>query len=1645
MTDVVKVWVKTAALDEAILGKSRSPTKRGLPGEDKSRNDDATLYHNNPDAVDWGWAKCVLEEEEDANIKDATTTRVRVTDPESAHDRSIVRLPKDAMEAGNLVVANVYAGDNDDNNDTELLDEFGQRLKEGDQYPDDLITLTHLHEPAVLYCLRKRYAYDKIYTATGPILLALNPFKSCDHLFNDIVMKQYFLRGEQSMLLGPASSSGEEKKSDGGDGDSTTQYLPPHVYGIADHSFRSMMLKLEEAGHNIHGGGRRSKSSSEPTKGMDQSILVSGESGAGKTVTAKFIMAYLATLSQRTQVELSASRANLDYNPNDDDDYDDEKKSVEHQVLQSNPILESFGNARTIRNDNSSRFGKFIEIQFTTDGTLVGASIETYLLEKVRLITQTEGERNYHIFYEILQGMEEKELNDYFLAEYTAEDFNLTNKSGTYDRRDGVEDLDTFRDLQEAMDSMNFLPQEKKDIWRVTCACLHLSNITFDSISADESKINFENDHLEPALQLLGIEGEALNTALCYFSIMAGKERHMRSISKEKAAKGMEALIKATYGALFTSLVQRINDSITLKEVAPRGGRGGGAAVRKAATIGVLDIFGFESFKTNSFEQLCINYCNEALQQQFNIFVLKNEQEEYEREGIQWSFISFPENQDVLDLIDKKGSGILNILDDQCRAPGTTDKTFANDVYNKCTGHTRFEANFMQVGALRFGVFHYAGLVEYDTGGFVEKNRDELPKEANELLLGSKLDFVKKLSKIISGEHVDSSGGRSSTPTKGRSPRIGRSAGARVTVGGQFSKQLKELRAKIDMTSPHYVRCLKPNDQLVPDHFDPLIITDQLRCAGVVEAVRVSRVGFPSRYTHAQFVQRYGVLGITALKKARSSSKNTRPVEALVNAIAEQVYNVEQKQVAQKSHEEAAGEKLSDGTVDLMSVGMQVGKTKVFLRRKAYEVIESLRSRRMVVAAIIVQATARRHIQSREWNAMKDSVLLIQSVARMRAATVNVQHVRETHNAILIQTQLRRMVARNKYAAIIMVTRWLQKMQRGRKGRAKYDELNQIRKATVLQTLLRQKRANKEFMKKKNGALTIQCAFRSSKARRELKALRVASRDLNATKKQSESLKSEMQRLKAELKEAKAFADAESQRVAAAEVATLASSSNLSSAELDELKSELASVSKQLEASRIRAKEESARADAAEESAEDLMQQMKEAHRASMKLKKELKAAGTEPSVERSHEPSSGDFDDEKFLAMKEELDEANRKLAAGKMEGRVGLTSTGHLDQSESDQLQKELESAKEAAEMASNEIDELTNINEQLQVELEAAMEGMPEAPMMAGGPDFASPLPSKELMAARKEIKSLKAELADQRKELRASESVGQGEAAAEEILTLQDEVDSLNGELLKARSSVARSMDNDKNMSTSPSNAHDAELRKLSDDVKRKDHKIDELRTELKIIKEEIERADAMTNGDGGGRNGEIRPTSENPLALDDSHGASIGHVASLRIENEKIRKRARAVGLECSELKLQLRKQTVQTIQELSNLAEALEEVDQLRRKSESRTRAKKPQMNKNMHFMAEDTSGHVNARTRSSRNLNGRQQPASTLFEDGLWKRVRAGVIMATVGESTVSEDVSNYDGQGGRSKSRKQLRRGSSVRRRNKDSDDSSVTSAYF
>ena len=542
--------------------------------------------------------------------------------------------------------------------------------------------------------------------------------------------------------------------------------------------------------------------------------------------------------------------------------------TIEAQVLQSNPILESFGNARTVRNDNSSRFGKFIEIQFTATGKLVGAVLQTYLLEKVRLNYQNYGERNYHIFYELLSGnLSPRELSQYFLAPTAnPDDFKLTNSSGTITRRDGVNDRDTCSGLLAAFQTMKFSKSDVQDVFSITAAILHASNLTFVDLNNDTCCLDEENVHFYPVCSLLGLTVNDLNQAICHCQLTAGEVSVTRSLSVAQAIIGLESLLKETYGALFQYLVKRINNQMATVD---------DERMTAAATIGVLDIFGFESFAVNSFEQLCINYCNEALQQQFNAYVLQNEQAEYEREGIQWSFIEFPENQDVLDLMEKRGSSVLSILDDQCKAPGPSDKAFCLAVYSQCSNKPRFSATRKQQAMLQFSIHHYAGPVEYTVAGFTAKNKDEPPKETIMLLRNSSMPLVQLLASLMEealespvSSESDSSGELKLSNTPKRLYRAD-SAMARPTVGGQFRSQLRLLRHKIDRTAPHYIRCLKPNDLLVPDHFDIAIVAEQLKCGGILEAVRVARAGFTQHYSHADFCRRYRAL---AWKEMSSST-----------------------------------------------------------------------------------------------------------------------------------------------------------------------------------------------------------------------------------------------------------------------------------------------------------------------------------------------------------------------------------------------------------------------------------------------------------------------------------------------------------------------------------------------------------------------------------------------------------------------------------------------------------------------------------------------------------------------------------------------------------------------------------------------------
>jgi len=1359
MTDSSNVWVRTSCLEIAISGKEKREVKRGLPPLDEDH-----------EVINWGWAYGHLIAHTDALIE------ICIKDEGSPHSGMTIKLPADSLQEGNVLMGNKYG---------DIEDDYGEEDLE--MYPDDLITLTHLHEPEVVHCLRQRYTIDKIYTSTGPILLALNPFKNCKALYSRKVMKDYWENGEKVM---------------NGMTENDSSKLPPHVYSIADYAFRTMIKTLDEGGS---GSARRPPGKSAGHKTCDQSILVSGESGAGKTVTTKFIMQYLATLSQQTSNHVASES-----NGKSGDD-----RTIEQQVLQSNPILESFGNARTIRNDNSSRFGKFIEIKFSKEGALVGAQIETYLLEKVRLISQSEGERNYHIFYEVF-CMDDDDIVEFRLDGYSVEDFFMTNQSGTYDRRDGVDDAETYNELRLAMATMGMTANEQSDVFSIPCAALHASNITFVAkSSADESAVDPENSHVEPFCKLMGITPEALNKAICYLNIQAGKEFHTRTLSKQKAEKGMKAFIKAFYGALFTFLVQRINESITVKEKGSRSpSRFGSSGVQP--TIGVLDIFGFESFKYNSFEQLCINYCNEALQQQFNLFVLKNEQAEYDREGIEWSFISFPDNQDVLDLIDKKGWGILSILDDQCRAPGTTDKTFCTDLYKKCTGHSRFEADFRQVGAQKFCVKHYAGPVEYTTEGFVDKNRDELPKEACDLLLSSEKEIVQQLAMIISDPNCNTS-----TSGKNRSLSPIRS-NAKVTVGGQFSRQLQELRAKIDLTSPHYVRCLKPNDLLIPDHFNPLIISDQLRYAGVIEAVRVSRVGYPQRFSHVAFVSRYGILGLHELKKAQRATKRIKPVIVLVNALSGQVWKVQCKE--SKDLKEL-DQKNDDFPPDLISVGIQVGKTKVFLRRRAYEIMEQLRGGKMKDATIMMQAAGRGYVIRREYQIMRKAVIQVQCLVRMQMAAAFVDKVRRNDRAMRIQTRWRRHAAQDQYCMILAVMKWTQKVQRGRIARRQYEKMDRERKATTLQKNWRRHIHQKSYNAKIHAIVVLQCAIRSGVARQSLKSLRLGARDLGAAVKERDDLRREVHMLRQQLNESKnTLATSET---SAAEISS-------SSDELEESKQLVAVLSKEVSTLEIFLKEarekiylETDRANIAEHRTGVLAEELNNSTTEKTELQALISTANSELKQIRLEVEAKdavivglqqrlGDAEEiareaedhvaedmskqeelhKEIRDLKNQLDEAYRENASscceierlaednksltGKMES-LSQTTLESLSQTASvtDSTSEPDTQLAEKLEEARNTIESLKNLVASTQQTSSEVIEGTKKEL------ERLKHRSKRDAENAAKEIQGLRKQLKKAQHNESTTENRDLDDEAAEEILFLQDEVNRLNKDLIDAR--------------------------------------------------------------------------------------------------------------------------------------------------------------------------------------------------------------------------------------------------------------------
>ncbi|CAL4961735.1 unnamed protein product [Urochloa decumbens] len=759
-------------------------------------------------------------------------------------------------------------------------------------------------------------------------------------------------------------------------------------------------------------------------EGKSNSILVSGESGAGKTETTKLLMRYLAFLGGRSGTG---------------------ERTVEQQVLESNPVLEAFGNAKTVRNNNSSRFGKFVEIQFDKSGKISGAAIRTYLLERSRVCQINSPERNYHCFY-FLCAAPSEHLKKYKLGDPSS--FHYLNQSACI-KVDGINDAEEYLATRKAMDTVGITEQEQEAIFRVVAAVLHLGNINFakgrevDSSVLKDDKSRF---HLNTAGELLMCDCEKLENALINREINTPEGVITTSVGPNSATISRDGLAKQIYSRLFDWLVNRINASI-------------GQDPDSNKLIGVLDIYGFESFKTNSFEQLCINFTNEKLQQHFNQNVFKMEQEEYTREQINWSYIEFVDNQDVLDLIEKKPGGIIALLDEACMFPKSTHETLSQKLYEKFKNHKRFTKP--KLSRTAFTIQHYAGDVTYQSDQFLDKNKDYVVAEHQELLNASKCSFVSGLFPPATEENTKSS---------------------KSSIATRFKLQLHELMETLSSTEPHYIRCIKPNSVLKPAIFENTNVLQQLRCSGVLEAIRISCAGYPTRKLFHDFLHRFRVLAPEVLKE--------------------------------KNDEKVACQKILD-KIGLQ--GYQIGRTKVFLRAGQMAELDARRTEMRNNAARGVQSQYRTHVAREQFLVLRDTSICLQSFVRARLACKQHEFLRQQAAALRIQKTTRWYFAWKTYCQLRLSAVTL---QAGLRAMAARDEFNfrKRNKASVhIQSQWRCHRDYSNYMKLKRAALTYQCAWRRRVARKELRKLKMAARDTQALKVAKEKLEERVEELTSRL------------------------------------------------------------------------------------------------------------------------------------------------------------------------------------------------------------------------------------------------------------------------------------------------------------------------------------------------------------------------------------------------------------------------------------------------------------------------------------------------------------------------------------------------
>ncbi|XP_064546724.1 myosin heavy chain, muscle isoform X30 [Drosophila montana] len=738
---------------------------------------------------------------------------------------------------------------------------------------EDMSNLTYLNDASVLHNLRQRYYNKLIYTYSGLFCVAINPYKRYP-VYTNRCAKMY--RGKRR------------------------NEVPPHIFAISDGAYVDML-----------------------TNHVNQSMLITGESGAGKTENTKKVIAYFATVGASGKKDESQKN----------------KGSLEDQVVQTNPVLEAFGNAKTVRNDNSSRFGKFIRIHFGPSGKLAGADIETYLLEKARVISQQSLERSYHIFYQIMSGAVAGVKDMCLLSDNIYDYFNVSQGKVTVP---SIDDSEEFQLADQAFDILGFTKEEKENVYRITAAVMHMGGMKFKQRGREEQAEQDGEEEGGRVSKLFGCDTAELYKNLLKPRIKVGNEFVTQGRNVQQVTNSIGALCKGVFDRLFKWLVKKCNETLDTKQ-------------KRQHFIGVLDIAGFEIFDFNGFEQLCINFTNEKLQQFFNHHMFVLEQEEYQREGIEWTFIDFGMDlQLCIDLIEKP-MGILSILEEESMFPKATDQTFSEKLTNTHLGKS---APFQKPKppkpgqqAAHFAIGHYAGVVAYNITGWLEKNKDPLNDTVVDQFKKSKNNLLIE----IFADHPGQSGG--GEQAKGGR---GKKGGGFATVSSAYKEQLNSLMTTLRSTQPHFVRCIIPNEMKQPGMVDAHLVMHQLTCNGVLEGIRICRKGFPNRMVYPDFKMRYMILAPAAMT-AEKLPKNaaTKCLEAV--GLDQDLYRIGNTKVFFRAGVLGQMEEFRDERLGKIMSWMQAW-ARGYLSRRGFKKLQEQR-----VALKVVQRNLRKYLQLRTW------------------------------------------------------------------------------------------------------------------------------------------------------------------------------------------------------------------------------------------------------------------------------------------------------------------------------------------------------------------------------------------------------------------------------------------------------------------------------------------------------------------------------------------------------------------------------------------------------------------------------------------------------------------------------------------------------